>query len=305
MIVRHREITESKRLRRCSLFAYNLYPMLIAWADDWGRAEWNERKIVAKYWPGHRAMLAGQIKKVLLEYARLGLIKAYVEGDVEYFEWQAPEFPLIPDGPRRRWMKCPPPRWAPEADHDRWARGCGKPRESRTLELPFEDLDSTSTRPLQSPPDTGHRLAGNPDALSVPSVPTTTEPPPHPPLTRGEAVALPAPSVPMEQALRLELGRRAREELRKAKEHVDHQILQARAFAVDNRIHLRPGSLRLFRKWFRSGASLAAVQRAIERGDHLVDRDGGAQHVEISKHLGQAELELLARAGKGKARPPP
>lgn len=304
MIVTHKKISESKRARRLSLFAYNLLPMLMAWADHWGRGEWNERKIVAKLWPGHRAMLAGHVRKVLLEYARVGLIRPYKVDDAEFFEWQEPEYSTMPEK-RRRWMHCPPPAWAPAADRERWTRGCGKPRPEGSLDLPFDDLAPTSPRPLSRPPDTGHQLPGNPAALSVLSVTTTTDSPPHPPLARGEPGALAPPTVPMVEALRLEFERRARDELRGAKRRIDHQAEQARQFALDSRIGLRADSLRCFRRWFRQGATLAQVQRAIEDGEHLAQRDGGRPEVAISKHVGAAEARLLARAPAGKARPPP
>jgi len=301
MIVRHREITESKRLRRCSVAAYNAYAHMIAWSDDWGRAEWNERKIVGKLWPGHRTMLAGQVRKFLLEYQRLGLIRRYVVDDVEYFEWQTPEFPL-PAASSRKWMKCPPPEWAPKEDRARWA--CGKPVEPASLDLPFEDPPSTSHRPAQSPGETGHEFAAKSPPLSVPSVPRNNGTPPHPPQSRGAPV-LEEPSVPMETAVRLEFERKARDELRRAKRRIDHQVEQARQFAIDSRIPLTNRSLRIFRRWFREGGTLAQVQEAIEEREHLVGRDGCRPWGEISKHLGQAERELLEGEKDGRGRAPP
>ena len=85
MIVNHKKVATSKRLERCSLAAYNAYMHLIGWHDDWSRGEWNERQIVGKLWPRKNTMLAGHVRKFLLEYRRLGLLKAYEVDDVEYF----------------------------------------------------------------------------------------------------------------------------------------------------------------------------------------------------------------------------
>lgn len=264
MIVNHKKVATSKRLEQCSLAAFNAYMHLIGWHDDWSRGEWNERRIVGSLWPRKKAMLCGHVRKFLLEYQRLGLLKKYVVEDVEYFEWQAPEFPALPAS-RRRWMKCPPPPWAPKEEHARWAAlqtGVVTTSGDDTLDLPFDEVDPTSSRPPNKPAETGHTVAGNSASLSVPAVPAVTTTPPNPPANAGGNGSPPVMAVSPDQVLAtqiklaeaylIRLGGRSS---RKIKRGIRHDLEGGWTFAevTERLVEIAKGQLQQMRRWDWAG----------------------------------------------------
>ena len=128
MILDAPAVYESDRLEQCSTQADLAYPRLLGVADDWGRVEWNPRKILARAFPKRPAIREGDVRRWLLEYDRVrspkdpqgpGLLRRYTVGAVEYLEWYAWKG-VAPS--KRHFMRCPPPPWADPAESAIWEK---------------------------------------------------------------------------------------------------------------------------------------------------------------------------------------
>lgn len=126
MILDAAALFESDRLEQCSTQADLAYPRLLATADDWGRHEWNPRKIHSRAFPKRLGVREGDVKRWLLEYDQVrshkdptgpGLLTRYVVEGIEYFEWWA--WKGVPPS-RRKYMRCPPPPWADPSEVVIW-----------------------------------------------------------------------------------------------------------------------------------------------------------------------------------------
>lgn len=85
---------------------------------------------------------------------------------------------------------------------------------------------------------------------------TTTETPPNPPANGGGP--------------RVTESRRA--EVRQAREAVEHRVEAARQYLLDNGKRVPREVERRLKQWARAGHTLAEIQTAIDRGDHLPAR---------------------------------
>jgi len=95
--------------------------------------------------------------------------------------------------------------------------------------------------------------------------PSGTDNPPYPPAAAGGG--RPFPQAPP-GANGDGTTDAATEERRAARRRVENQVEQARLFCITNGGHPGRRHIRLFRRWFLAGWSLADVQEAIERGEH-------------------------------------
>lgn len=63
-----------------------------------------------------------------------------------------------------------------------------------------------------------------------------------------------------------------RDEVRKAREDAEHRVEMARQYVIDNGGRVPRDAERQFKRWARAGHTLAEMQAAIDRGDHLPRR---------------------------------
>jgi hypothetical protein len=63
-----------------------------------------------------------------------------------------------------------------------------------------------------------------------------------------------------------------RAEIRKAREDAEHRVEMARQYVIDNGGRLPRDAERQVKRWARAGHTLAEIQAAIDRGDHLPRR---------------------------------
>jgi hypothetical protein len=145
MILDVQALYDSDRLERCSTRAAFAYPFILGVADDWGRAEWNPRKIFARCFPKRPTVREADVRAWLEEYERVrspmdpegqGLLTRYQVDGVAYFEWWA--WKGSPPS-KRRFMRCPPPPWADPSESKVWEKSryqqIAKRRASRRIQV--------------------------------------------------------------------------------------------------------------------------------------------------------------------------
>lgn len=259
-------IVEDK-LARCSRESNLVYDRLqLRGTDDWGRSEWNPRKLVARVFPRRDDVREGHVRRWLEEYERAsspldgsghGLIRIYVVDGTKLFEFtrRAPR--------RKRLMFCPPPPWAPEADHAYWKakaaargfRGATTVDQEDPLALPFDDPLPT---PLHGGDDgsTTSRENGRPSVRSGSSG-GTNDPPLPPPRGGGLAVDLAGLPEPLKRIVReVNDGRRTPESATR------ELVERAAGFVVSIRGLATPDVRRSLRRAFRAGMPLSSILEA-------------------------------------------
>jgi hypothetical protein len=240
-----------------------------------------------------------EARAILADLADLGF--AYYDGDAQLM-WvpTMPRWQIGPElHPRDKRVRGIETYLRPFLAHP-YARDFIK-RYGRAYSLSIKAVAKPLGRAFQAPskPGTGTETetgtgAGNRERLTPPT-----------PRKRGASTVDPAAG---EEANGNGHRPGPRDELRDAALKLRHQVEQARVFAVDQKLEPTRADCRVFRSWFRGGATLAVVQTRIERGDHLARRtpDGGVYRPEVRPpdHLGDEELELLDLPAES-AQPPP
>lgn len=85
-VIRDR-LWESKKLRRCSREASLAYPWIFLVADDWGRFEYDPRRIWSKVFGSREDVTLAEVASWLVEYERQKLLRRYQSDGEEYAEW--------------------------------------------------------------------------------------------------------------------------------------------------------------------------------------------------------------------------
>lgn len=85
-VIRDR-LWESKKLRRCSREAALAYPWIFLVADDWGRFEYDPRRIWSKVFGSREDVSQAEVAAWLGEYEREKLLRRYQADGEEYAEW--------------------------------------------------------------------------------------------------------------------------------------------------------------------------------------------------------------------------
>lgn len=80
-VIRDR-IWESQKLRRCSREAALAYPWIFLVADDWGRFEYNPRRIWSRVFGGREDVTVTEVSAWLSEYEREGLLVPYSNSEL-------------------------------------------------------------------------------------------------------------------------------------------------------------------------------------------------------------------------------
>jgi len=80
-------IWESDKLARCSLRAALAYPWIYLYADDWGRFEWNLRKMHAIIFGKRDDVRLSDFSKWTAQYEAVGLLRKYEIGGSIYCQW--------------------------------------------------------------------------------------------------------------------------------------------------------------------------------------------------------------------------
>jgi hypothetical protein len=84
-VIRDR-IWESQKLARCSRDAALAYPWLFLVADDWGRFEFNPRRVWSKVFGAREDVSMSDVERWLLEYVEKGLLVRYhVDDELAYW----------------------------------------------------------------------------------------------------------------------------------------------------------------------------------------------------------------------------
>lgn len=205
MILDAPAVYESDRLERVSTQADLAYPRLLGIADDWGRAEWNPRKILARAFPKRPSIRESDVRRWLHEYDAVrspkdptgpGLLRRYSHGGVEYFEWWA--WKGVPPS-KRHFMRCPPPPWADPAESAVWE----KSRFHRTAKRRAKHLNKEAGENRKSEEMQPERVISEPLLFrQVPAVPAVNNDPPSPLLAQGDGPE-PARETPAERRIRI------------------------------------------------------------------------------------------------------
>jgi hypothetical protein len=126
MIVHANAIYGSDKLAAVSFQAEQAYLRLLGVADDWGRAELNLRKILARAYPRRPQVKEAHLRRWLEELEQVGLLRTYDVGTVRYFEWT--NWKGVPPS-RRRFRRCPSPPWCSDpADSETCTENRNPPR---------------------------------------------------------------------------------------------------------------------------------------------------------------------------------